>query len=130
MRTTHVPVIRRAYDRSLGNTRAPGRPSAAHYPHWSYETRRRGATHAWESHRRPIYHKPHPKTHQPSGGSASADRNAPYPSHRVRRATGKNPNEQEFSQADRVRRESSLWRAVQVIGIVVIISGGLRAITG
>ncbi|KAI0824488.1 DnaJ domain-containing protein [Trametes gibbosa] len=82
---------RRAYDRTLAPATAAGHAShdAHHaYTHWSYETRRRGATHAWEYARRPntggaarhSYAYPPPPGAPPGSSSSahSAHANAKY----------------------------------------------------
>src|ERR1700722_1771467 len=124
---TYVSLTRRAYDRSLGYARPSGRTGSSTV---LYESRRRGATHAWESHRRPTYHRPHPRTHQGKGGSTSYEPNASKPS---KGTAWRQKNAPEDMEADRVRGESSFWRAMQIIGLVLVITtvgGGLRRATG
>lgn len=138
---------RRAYDRSLkdaGHQRTAASPSAypgTHAGHWEYEARRRpGATHAWgQSHppgsrygqHGPYWHgdpRASPFTHPKATPEHHQD---PFGSPHVRRATGHNPFRHHGStEADRMNHVSSFWRAVQVIGVVMIVAtvgGGLRA---
>ncbi|KAH9848021.1 DnaJ domain-containing protein [Lenzites betulinus] len=69
---------RRAYDRTLAPSAPAGHAHAPHeshhaYTHWSYETRRRGATHAWEYARRPHPNGPrHSYAYPPPPGSSSS----------------------------------------------------------
>jgi hypothetical protein len=133
---------RRAYDRSLANDNsiptygrtshsgtASGRSSQSHWTYeWTYETRRRGATHAWENTRRSgtggtgsTYHRTPPRYSSPDPHHRN-----PFASPNVRRATGqKAPPGGEgrtMTDADRVQNVSSLLRAMQVIGLVVVVA--------
>ncbi|OBZ66351.1 hypothetical protein A0H81_13679 [Grifola frondosa] len=79
---------RRAYDRSLAEAsmaRHPYAPphEASHASAWSYETRKRGATYAWEYSRRPntAHHAPHrhPPPPPPPGSSHYANQSSDHP---------------------------------------------------
>ncbi|KAI0061175.1 DnaJ-domain-containing protein [Artomyces pyxidatus] len=129
---------RRAYDRSLtmGDASASQHPQASHHPHhpayghpysqWSYETRRRGATHAWERQGRPgaSAHRP-PHSPQHRAGQGTHPQRDPFTSPHVRRATGAGQAPRtgwQQTEEDRVGQVSSLWRAAQVTGIVMIVA--------
>ncbi|KAI0320387.1 DnaJ domain-containing protein [Amylostereum chailletii] len=138
---------RRAYDRSLSTPSnsghsghasthtAHGHPHQYQYPHWSYETRRRGATHAWERRNRPppgpgpqyTHANTHPNRRQEASG-----RPDPFSSPHVRRATGVHtPPRTGWKQTDedKVTHVSSFSRALQVAGIVVFVSIFTNGIT-
>ena len=107
--------VRRSYDRSLGMTSSP----QSHTGPLFYETtRHRGATHAWDhasrlGRRRSQRRAPQPTWTAHDASSSFARDRVLYAKHTVR------PGQ---TEADRVRRESSLWRALQVISIVVLVS--------
>ncbi|KAH9886308.1 hypothetical protein C8Q73DRAFT_716347 [Cubamyces lactineus] len=130
---------RRAYDRSLGEPASHAHASTSHaesvHPHFSYEGRRRGATHAWgEYSRRPnagpryTYAPPPGSTHYshyahhpppPHGGPN------PFANPNVQRATGRRgplPTDRGPSQSDHVARESMLMRTVTVTALVLLIA--------
>ena len=130
---------RRAYDRSLGEPASHAHASTSHaesvHPHFSYEGRRRGATHAWgEYSRRPnagsryTYAPPPGSTHYspyahhpppPHGGPN------PFADPNVQRATGRRgplPTDRGPSQSDHVARESMLMRTVTVTALVLLIA--------
>jgi len=107
---------RRSYDRSLS-------ASSSWSPAMSnlYETRHRGATHAWEYSNRPGRRRAHPhrRAQQPTWTAHRGSDDAAFRgrvSHVIHRSR---PGP---TDADRVRRESSLWRALQVIGIVMFVA--------
>ncbi|KAI0326390.1 DnaJ-domain-containing protein [Cubamyces sp. BRFM 1775] len=129
---------RRAYDRSLGEYTSRTHASTSHesvHPHFSYEGRRRGATHAWgEFSRRPntgpryTYAPPPGSTHYshyahhpppPHGGPN------PFANPNVQRATGRRgplPTDRGPSQSDRIARESGFMRTVTVAALVLLIA--------
>ncbi|KAI0078489.1 DnaJ-domain-containing protein [Panus rudis PR-1116 ss-1] len=129
---------RRAYDKSLSaadGTRHHHPAASSHYT--PYDTvRRRGATHAWA-------YKPHPRqraSHTQRTGfdqphahpQAPPRRPDPFSSPNVQRATGRSQAEEAKyrSEMNKVNAESSLWRAIQVIGVVLVVvtvGGGFRA---
>ncbi|KAI0040599.1 DnaJ-domain-containing protein [Auriscalpium vulgare] len=127
---------RRAYDRTLSAAPAatshhPHDPASYQHPHsqWSYETRRRGATHAWERRRPPPGASAHPRAshhaghHHPYPGAQQ--RPDPFSSPNVRRATGASKAPRtgwQQTEEDRVGSVSSFWRAAQVAGIVVVVA--------
>ena len=146
-------LFRRAYDKSLAQSASPHRhppPGAAFYTQyadtsWAYETRRRpGATHAWDYARRPgstgyrhpghnpppgrgPYPKSHAETQYQSGQHYQGV--DPFSSPSVQKATG-HTRRPPMTDADRITQVSSLWRAMQVIGIVMIVvsvGGGFKA---
>ncbi|KAI0701866.1 DnaJ domain-containing protein [Cytidiella melzeri] len=125
---------RRAYDRSLtasssGHHRHPA-PASAHWAHgYDPSVRRRpGATHAWSQHNASgtgPYWKGQPRsspyTHpQAEPGHHQDPFNSPY----VRRATGHNSTKEPLgpSDEDKLKRVSSFWRAMQVIGVVMFVA--------
>ncbi|KAI0943224.1 hypothetical protein AcW1_002439 [Taiwanofungus camphoratus] len=134
---------RRAYDRTLMEDASSRRESttaysSTHHPHWSYETRRRGATYAWEHSRRPssASYRPPPGYERHPAGSAHHHPHAhhanPFSSPNVQRATGRrtSPLQGGPTEAHRISNESGFWRTVQVIGVVMAIAtigGGLSA---
>jgi hypothetical protein len=134
-------MSRRAYDRSLAQNSTPtygwsgstsGRSSTSQWTYeWSYETRRRGATHAWEHQRRSggsTYQRTTP--HHPYQNQHYTN---PFTSPHVRRATGRKSPGRTVTDEDRAQNVSSLTRALQVIGLVVIVAtlgGGLTANAG
>ncbi|KAJ3485297.1 hypothetical protein NLI96_g5066 [Meripilus lineatus] len=132
---------RRAYDKTLGEL--PEFNSRTQRYGAVYETRRqRGATHAWE------YSRPPPNAHRPSANHSytytHTQRTYPQPSSDpfaspyVQNATGKKappPHHHRMrhgyhSEADQANRVSSLWRAAQVFGVVLLVAtvgGGFGA---
>ncbi|CCL98640.1 uncharacterized protein FIBRA_00642 [Fibroporia radiculosa] len=135
---------RRTYDRSLAEASgANHRGATAHHSYysaqWSYESRRRGATYAWEYARRPgtSHQRPPPGYSQHASGSSTQHPHRhhydPFASPNVQRATGRrkaSQSQDEFTDADRVSSESGFWRVVQVFGIVMVIAtvgGGFSA---
>ena len=149
---TPLPSCRRAYDKSLAESAGPHRHSAAGTPFrtqyadasWAFETRRRpGATHAWEARRHGAAGYRHPGRAPPPGqgpfseasaqGSASAGRHydptSSFSSPNVQKATGFAKGSP-MTDADHAHRVSTVWRAIQVIGLVMIVAtlgGGFRA---
>lgn len=140
-----LPFYSRAYDKALGDPTMFTR----HSQHYGapYETRRhRGATHAWE-YARPSYtaqRQSGTAHHHPGPGFSHPEHTYPRPSSDpfaspyVRNATGKKappPHHHRFqygyrSEADRVGSISSFWRAVQVVGVVLLVAtigGGFGA---
>ncbi|GBE88580.1 hypothetical protein SCP_1303970 [Sparassis crispa] len=134
---------RRAYDRTIVAAASIRNPSnsfndAAYTMHPSYE-RRRGATHAWEYSRRPRsgqHYTPPPGHAQQAHGHAQhpyARHSDPFSSPNVQRATGKKttrPVHEGPTEADRISGESTFWRVVQVVGIVMLVAtigGGVSA---
>ncbi|KAI0800017.1 DnaJ domain-containing protein [Fomes fomentarius] len=129
---------RRAYDRDLSAQYTSAHPHTHHeasHSHWSYEGRRRGATHAWEYARRPNSAR-HSYTYPPPPGSSpyshthhqqqqqSAGPN-PFSNPHVQRATGRKgplPTDKGPTQADYVARESMLVRTAQVAALVFLIA--------
>ncbi|KAI0759286.1 hypothetical protein BD413DRAFT_675027 [Trametes elegans] len=137
---------RRAYDRTLASpphTHAHTPHESAH-PHWSYEGRRRGASHAWEYARRPnssgprhayppppgsYHYNPHghghgPQRPPPSGFGAGAGPN-PFANPNVQRATGRRgplPTDRGPTPADHVARESMFVRTATVAALVLLIA--------
>ncbi|TBU21899.1 DnaJ domain-containing protein [Dichomitus squalens] len=124
---------RRAYDRSQAtfsqtHTQSYHEPS---HTHWSYEGRRRGATHAWEYARRPNAHRSY--TYPPPPGSSQyyahqqqhpAGGPNPFHNPNVQRATGRKgplPTDRGPTQSDYIARESVFIRTAQVAGLVVLI---------
>ncbi|KAI0342560.1 DnaJ-domain-containing protein [Trametopsis cervina] len=141
---------RRAYDRTLVSadtgrhrhpTPASAYPGAPSSSHWAYghehgPRKRPGATHAWNRHDAPgrgPYWQGYPRSSPYTHPQAAPERHQdPFNSLHVRRATGHNPSKDPLgpSEADTMNRVSSLWRAVQVIGIVMFVAtvgGGFRA---
>ncbi|KAF8581818.1 DnaJ-domain-containing protein [Ramaria rubella] len=143
---------RRAYDRELVDSASDrstsSRPDAPfHYPYHDpslmYESRRRGASHAWENTRhsrsRTSRNPPPPFTQHPySGARRSGTEHSqreteqhmgrdPFSSPYVRRATGhRSPFE---TREDRLKKEPASVRFAQVLGLVffiVALSGGFR----
>ncbi|EIN13825.1 DnaJ-domain-containing protein [Punctularia strigosozonata HHB-11173 SS5] len=157
---------RRAYDRTLSVG-----PSHSHQQHyhrhpaashdydpgaWAFETRRRGASYAWEKARhqsRSWYGRPPPGMHydpsefdpfspHPQGHRARANTHfsqtnsqgdhplrTPWSSANVRKATGKN---NPFSEEQRIQHISPLGRALGVVALVLAVAtigGGWSAKT-
>ncbi|KAI8972437.1 hypothetical protein BD414DRAFT_540321 [Trametes punicea] len=128
---------RRAYDRSLVEP-SSGPSSSSHtsheatHPHWSYEGRRRGATHAWgEYARRPntgpryAYSPPPGSTHYSQHAHAHAQGPNPFANPNVQRATGRRgplSTDRGPTQADHVARESMFMRAATVTALVLLIA--------
>jgi len=139
---------RRAYDHDL-STRPP--PSHMYdHPYYDtssmYETRRRGATHAWENARRARTHARHQRQRPPPPPFSQHDRRNPFggvhrsgtvsdenetfvrdpwESAHVRRATGR--GDPFTTPEDELRKESIATRFAQVIGMVffiVVLTGG------
>ncbi|KAI0633951.1 DnaJ domain-containing protein [Trametes polyzona] len=126
---------RRAYDRTLTPTSGQGHPGytnaphahESHHPHWSYDGRRRGATHAWEYSRRPNSGPRH--SYAPPPGSAAHTHYAahgaranPFVNPNVQRATGRRgplPTGPGPSPADSI---SVLGRTVTVAALVFLIA--------
>jgi hypothetical protein len=150
--TSTIPLCtsimnRRAYDRSLiaeGPSRSAPTSAYSHTHaagHWAHEHdsgpwRRPGATHAWQKHHAPgagPYWRGHPRsspyTHPQAGPEYHRD---PFSSPNVRRATGHNAprSSRTHSETDRLNHVSSFWRAVQMVGIVILVvtvGGGFSA---
>ncbi|CAL1696738.1 unnamed protein product [Somion occarium] len=135
---------RRAYDKTLGSTSSNGHPAhhASSYAYqYPYDTvRRRGATHAW-SYARTSSHahsRASGSTHKAGFGASfesshpHARRHSdPFASPNVQKATGRRKTVGDHTEADRVTAESSFWRAIQVIGVVlfvVTVGGGFGAV--
>ena len=127
---------RRSYDRAQSSSsHTPRQPYPYHeatHSHWSYEGRKRGASHAWEYARRPNSRPSY--TYSPPPGSShyshvhqrhpSAGPN-PFHNPNVRRATGQKgplPTGRGPTQADHVARESVFMRAAIVAGLVLLIA--------
>lgn len=143
---------RRAYDRTMvdassshSSRHTPG-ASTSYTSYAYYESRpRRGATHAWEYGRRPGSGPSYQQQRPPPGASAGSGRHYepphpdPWSSPHVQRATGMSSGrrtaqqrqaERQHAAEDRVTGESGLIRAIQVVGIVMVIAtvgGGLSA---
>lgn len=144
---TDVISIRRTYDRELEaqttSNPAPTWPSQS-YPYYydpssMYETRRRGASYAWENARRsrartshqppppPFAQYPFGNFHQssPKHPHEQPTGRDPFSSAHVRRATGRRtPFE---TREDRLRKEPVVVRIGQVLGLmffIVALSGG------
>ncbi|KAL7284424.1 hypothetical protein ACG7TL_001714 [Trametes sanguinea] len=135
---------RRAYDRSLASTSGsttshPFSSSAeSTHPHYSYEGRRRGATHAWgEYARRPntgprSYTHPHPPPHYShyAHNAHSAYQQGqpgpnPFTNPNVQRATGRRgplPTDRGPTAADHIARESWLVRIGTVSVLVFLMA--------
>src|ERR1700722_15719651 len=119
-------MCRREYDRILSrdnnNNRMGQVPrQQSHWSYeWSYETRRRGATHAWEGSRRAGKESSHGR-HSRSAADVH-HRHAPVTSSHVRRTTGSTSHKPSASDLDKVNAVSGEWRAVQVIIIVMFIA--------
>ncbi|KAI0686586.1 DnaJ domain-containing protein [Earliella scabrosa] len=125
---------RRSYDRSV-TQHNPSHPHTHHeasHTHWSYEGRRRGATHAWEYARRPNTSRHY--TYPPPPGSSPfshthhqhpASGPNPFANPNVQRATGRRgplPTDRGPTQADYVARESMFVRTIQVAALVLLIA--------
>ncbi|TFY51180.1 hypothetical protein EVG20_g11124, partial [Dentipellis fragilis] len=129
---------RRAYDRTLSTSTTPRHPTSSHhdmgrpYGAWGYETRKRGATHAWAEHPRRRPAQGHPQDYQayqqqrpPQPPPPHMD---PFSSPHVRRATGQGHQHQhprtgwKRTELDRASDVSTFWRAAQVIGIVAFVA--------
>ncbi|TFK84656.1 DnaJ-domain-containing protein [Polyporus arcularius HHB13444] len=122
---------RRAYDRDQTAAYNSSHPHTHHeagssYTHWSFEGRRRGATHAWEYSRRPntgraYTYPPPPGTSHYAHTQQHPQRPNPFSNPNVQRATGRRgplPSE----PADHVARESMLGRTVQVAALILLIA--------
>ncbi|KAI0357974.1 DnaJ-domain-containing protein [Trametes cingulata] len=124
---------RRAYDRSLASESATSYAHPPHeaHPHWSYEGRRRGASHAWEYSRRPntgprytyppppgsTHYAHHPHQRPPPPGTGPN----PFSSPHVQRATGTR-GPLPSGPSDSVARESMFMRTVTVVALVMLMA--------
>lgn len=126
--------LRRAYDRTLSIPASGGSgvntEQSNFHSHYAYEFRHRGATHAWE-HPRRQRPPPGPNPSYPHQSSAHAyshpnpQRGNPFASPHVRRATGHGGPPRtgwKKTEMDHAAHVSTFWRAMQVTGIVLVVS--------
>ncbi|KAH8076006.1 DnaJ-domain-containing protein [Cristinia sonorae] len=132
---------RRAYDRTLvDDSHSHRHPAHGHDSPMYDTTRRRGATHAWQS----PHTQHHPRYPHRAGPGAGGHyqrphtepgphfRDNPFSSPNVQRATGRRATagERERMEMDRINNISGFWRTMQVIGVIFVIAavgGGFRA---
>jgi len=127
------------YDRSLqlSTTSYPDSSPSTSYPSWMHSDlhRRRGATHAWERHRRSAGPGAGRYGPDPHGSQHFYSRYNEYTMYGTAKRRGSaNANASGDSKEDtpeqRVSNESVMWRVVQVVGVlwlVVTIGGGWSA---